>query len=157
MKIQFKKLNPSAQVPVRAYETDAGYDLFASKFCEINPMERAIVQTDISVAIPKGYYGRVAPRSGLAVKNGIDVMAGVIDSSYRGPLGVVLINLNFRKSPSEVNDFESIFGDKNKFTVNIGDRIAQLIIEKCHDADFEEVSEFEETERSEGGFGSTGQ
>ena len=85
MKIQFKKLSKNAQVPVRAFETDAGYDLFASQYCEINPMERMIVPTDISVAIPQGYYGRIAPRSGLAVKNGIDVMAGVVDSSYRGP------------------------------------------------------------------------
>ena len=156
MKIQFKKLSKNAEVPIRAFEADAGYDLFASHYCEINPMERMVVSTDISVAIPQGYYGRIAPRSGLAVKNGIDVMAGVVDSSYRGPLGVVLINLNFKKSPQEINDMEALFGDKNKFTINIGDRIAQLVIEKCHDAEFEEVDSFEETERSEGGFGSTG-
>ena len=114
----------------------------------------------ISIEIPKGYYGRVAPRSGLAVKNGIDVLAGVIDSGYRGEIGVVLMNLNLpeilfnnnRKSSA----YESAFGSKNKFSISKGDRIAQLIIEKCHDIQWVE-GDLDDSDRGEGGYGSSGQ
>jgi dUTP pyrophosphatase len=101
------------------------------------------VNTGIQIAIPEGYYGRIAPRSGLAVKHGIDVLAGVVDSGYRGEVGVVLQNLGLM-------DFE----------YREGDRIAQLIIEKCHDVEWEEVESEEDlvsSERGEGGFGSTGE
>lgn len=100
---------------------------------------RAIVPTDISIAIPPGTYARVAPRSGLAVKHGIDVGAGVVDYDYRGPLGVVLFN--FGKEP---------------FEVKAGDRIAQLVLERIVTPDVEEVEELDSTERGAGGFGSTG-
>ena len=110
------------------------------------------------MAIPDGYYGRIAPRSGLAVKNGIDVMAGVVDSGYRGEVKVLLINLT---KPEEQKSetlltYESFFGPSNNFKVRKGDRIAQLIIEKCHNADWKEVSILPESERSEDGFGSSG-
>lgn len=91
------------------------------------------------MAIPSGYYGRVAPRSGLAVKHFIDVGAGVIDEDYRGPLGVVLFNHG-----------------QNDFAVKKGDRIAQLLLEKIATPDIEVVEDLDETERGAGGFGSTG-
>lgn len=91
------------------------------------------------MSIPNGYYGRIAPRSGLAYKNGIDVMAGVIDSDYRADIGVILFN-----------------SDKTDFFVKSGERIAQIIIEKCHPIEWEEVDALEESVRSSGGFGSTG-
>jgi len=83
---------PLAKLPVRGSTQAAGYDLFACEDAVIPKGGRAVVQTGIHVALPEGHYGRVAPRSGLAVKHGIDVGAGVVDSDYRGLLGVVLFN-----------------------------------------------------------------
>lgn len=100
---------------------------------------KAMVPTDLSIAVPSGTYGRVAPRSGLAVKNFIDVGAGVIDEDYRGPVNVVLFN----------------FG-KSEFIIKQGDRIAQLVLEKIAMAEVFECENLDETERGESGFGSTG-
>lgn len=100
---------------------------------------RVLVPTDLSLCVPSGTYGRIAPRSGLALKCGIDVGAGVLDSDYRGPLGVLLFN----HSDSD-------------FSIAAGDRIAQLILEKIAVADVEEADELTNTERGLGGFGSTG-
>lgn len=88
--LRVKKLSENATLPKRGSEKAAGYDLCASSDLAIPPMSRAVVPTDLSIAVPAGTYGRVAPRSGLAVKNFIDVGAGVIDEDYRGPVGVVL-------------------------------------------------------------------
>ena len=98
-----------------------------------------MVKTGIAIAIPPGYYGRVAPRSGLAVKKGIDVLAGVIDSGYRGEVGVVLQNLS---------DEDFLFSE--------GERVAQLILEQCNTISWVDVDELEDSVRSDGGFGSTG-
>ena len=100
---------------------------------------RALVGTSVAILMPNGVYGRVAPRSGLAVKHGIQVGAGVIDPDYTGEVMVVLFN----------------HGDKD-FVVNKGDRIAQLILEKCDTPKVEEIGFLEETDRGSGGFGSTG-
>ena len=139
MKIQIKKLSENAKIPTQATKGDAGYDLYAAEPVTLEPMQRALIKTDISVAIPQGYYGRVAPRSGLAYKAGLDVLAGVVDASYRNSVGVILINL----------------GDKVE-RISQGDRCAQLIIEKCHDVEWEEVPELDVTDRNLGGFGSSG-
>ena len=131
----------SAKVPKRAEDGAAGYDLFSSENTTVNRGTRKLVSTDISIKLPHESYGRVAPRSGLSVK-GIDVGAGVIDESYRGIVKVLLIN-------NSNNDFE----------VKIGDRIAQLVIEKCFYLEIENVDNLEtlgKTNRGEGGFGSTG-
>ena len=108
-------------------------------------MERRAVKTGVSIALPElisdcEVYGRVAPRSGLAVNKGLDVLAGVIDASYRGEIAVVLINLSS----------EEVSLDK-------GAKIAQLIIERYHAVEWEEVSELPPSERGEGGFGSSGE
>lgn len=100
---------------------------------------KAIVPTDLSIALPEGTYGRVAPRSGLAVKHFIDVGAGVVDLDYRGPLGVVLFN----------------FGDAD-YAVKRGDRVAQLVVERIATPDVLEVDDLDATVRGAGGFGSTG-
>jgi dUTP pyrophosphatase len=146
MKIPFKKLHPDAQMPTKGSEGAAGYDLYANEDAVV-PSEYGVanqnwnpIKTGISISIPKGHYGRIAPRSGLAVKYGINVLAGVVDSDYRGELGVVLHNSH------PISDF----------MVRKGDRIAQLIIERCYDAEFVEFDKLEETERGQGGFGSTG-
>lgn len=130
---------PLAKLPVRGSAQAAGYDLFACEDAVIPKGGRAVVQTGIHVALPEGHYGRVAPRSGLAVKHGIDVGAGVVDSDYRGLLGVVLFN----------------FGSDD-FQFHAGDRIAQLVIEKISTPDVEEVDSLDDTTRGSGGFGSTG-
>ena len=161
MKIKIKKSHPNAITPRRAKDGDAAYDLFCVERTVIKPMERKVVSTGISIEIPEGYSGRVAPRSGLAVKEGIDVLAGVIDSNYRGEVGAVLINLNlpeilFAKETESLQIYNHLFDSENSVILNKGDRIAQLIIEKCHNVDWEEVNELSSTERKDGGFGSTG-
>ena len=138
--MNIKKLHIHAKVPTRANPNDAGADLYSIESVVIPPLSRGVVKTGIALEIPVSYYGRVAPRSGLAAKHGIDVLAGVIDSSYRGEIGVVLLNTDA----------------SNSFTVNVGDRIAQLIIESHYNPVFVEVLDLLETNRGEGGFGSSG-
>jgi len=140
MSIQIKLLATAAKIPTKADEGAAGYDLYSSEEIIIPPLSRRLVKTDISMAIPQGFYGRIAPRSGLAFKYGIDVFAGVIDSSYRGSIGVILFN-----------------SDKEReFPVAIGDRIAQIIFESYADYQFEEVIELPSTDRGASGFGASG-
>jgi dUTP pyrophosphatase len=159
MKIKIKKLNENATIPTRAKESDAGYDLYASTACVIDPMSRVVVSTSIALEIPPGYYGRIAPRSGLSIK-GIDVLGGVVDSGYRSEIGVILINLNLNdpvsKNSKSFNERTLMFGSRNRFFVEKGDRIAQIIIEKCHDVEFEDADFLTASERGDGGYGSSG-
>ncbi|KAJ7311015.1 hypothetical protein JRQ81_006611 [Phrynocephalus forsythii] len=138
--LRFARLSENASAPSRGSSRAAGYDLYSAYDCEIPASGKAIVKTDIQIALPPGCYGRVAPRSGLAANHFIDVGAGVIDEDYRGNVGVVLFN--FGKEP---------------FKVKKGDRIAQLICERIYYPELEEVQVLDETERGSGGFGSTGQ
>lgn len=162
MIVQFQKLHPDAVIPKRAKSCDAGYDLFPVRTDKINPCERKIIWTGIAVAIPPGYYGRIAPRSGLAAKHGIDVMGGVIDSGYRNELGVILINHELKpwlellaSANARAVAHSSLFGLPGAFDVKLGVAVAQLIIENCADAEFVPVSELPPSERGEAGFGST--
>ncbi|KAK8795329.1 hypothetical protein WA588_004176 [Blastocystis sp. NMH] len=140
--LYIKKLSDNATTPVRGSPNAAGYDLFSAADIVVPAHQKALVPTDLSVAIPKNCYGRVAPRSGLALKKFIDVGAGVIDCDYRGPLGIVLFNF-------ADTDFEGI-------PLKKGDRVAQLILERICMAPIVEVDSLDETERGAGGFGSTG-
>jgi dUTP pyrophosphatase len=140
MNIKIKKMFPEAKLPERAHDSDAGYDLFSTEDNYLRPLERKVIKTGIGVRIPKGYYGRVAPRSGLAVKQGLDVLAGVIDSGYTGEVGVVLINLS-----------------REVAHIIEGSKVAQLIIEKCHPIEWEETDDLSPTERGEDGYGSSDQ
>lgn len=145
MPIKVKLLNEYAKMPYRANPSDAGADLFASEDAIIQPLERKAISTGLSMEIPSfsvnnNYYGRIAPRSGHALKSGIDVLAGVVDASYRGEIKVILLNT-----------------DKNSpFKISKGDKIAQLIIEACFNFDFEKTEDLTSTARGSGGFGSTG-
>ncbi|XP_029808304.1 deoxyuridine 5'-triphosphate nucleotidohydrolase, mitochondrial isoform X4 [Suricata suricatta] len=139
MRLRFVRLSEHATAPTKGSARAAGYDLYSAYDYTVPPMEKALVKTDIQIALPSGCYGRVAPRSGLASKHFIDVGAGVIDEDYRGNVGVVLFN----------------FG-KEKFEVKKGDRIAQLICERIFYPEIEEVQVLDDTERGSGGFGSTG-
>lgn len=145
--IKIEKTVPHAKIPFRAKPTDAGADLSSIERVTIFQGQRALVRTGIKMAIPEGWYGRIAERSGLALKQGIEVLGGVVDSDYRGEIGVILYNNNPKP--------EAGFSLDGTFVVNPGDRIAQIIIEKCMLADFEE-GDLNSTDRGEGGFGSTG-
>lgn len=142
MSLKFKKLDPDAIIPTRGSEEAAGVDFHAMKDFILQPGERMLVKTGLGVAVPKGTYLRIAPRSGLAFKHGIDVLAGVVDSDYRGEVGVILINTN---APST--------GRSVQFKA--GDKIAQGIVERIELLDPVEVENLDETVRGEGGFGST--
>ena len=162
MEISFKKLHPNAKAPMKAFTWDAGYDLFACETTSIPPMERVAVPIGLSLELPMGYYGRIAPRSGLAIKKGIDVLGGVVDCQYRGEIKVILMNLNLpeelflNKKNKRGTAMHNIFGSKLRYDISAGDRIAQLIIEKCHHATWSEKEEHHDSEGRGGGFGSTG-
>ena len=136
---------PGVQIPEYATAQSAGVDLRAHLDTDcviLGPYERKLIPTGLFMQIPEGYEGQVRPRSGLALKKGITVLnaPGTIDSDYRGEIGVILINLDFNQSHEIKN----------------GERIAQMVFAKCEQAMFEKVNSLDETERGEGGFGSTG-
>lgn len=140
MDIHIKLLSDLAKTPTQGTQFSAGYDLYAAEAVVVPRLGRKLIKTNVSLAIPMNYYGRIAPRSGLAYKNGIDVLAGVIDSDYRGDIGVILYN-------TDTNiDFE----------VKVGDKIAQIIIEPCASVNFVNTQALPATKRGEGGYGHTG-
>lgn len=136
--LRVKLLDHHARPPVKADVGAAGYDLFASSNTVLTPGQRKLVTTGISVEVPRWYYLRVAPRSGLSLL-GIDIGAGVIDSSYRGEIKVLVVNNSL-----------------SEYRINIGDKIAQMVMERCSNANVEVVENLSLTERQFGGFGSTG-
>ncbi|KAL1534873.1 dUTP diphosphatase [Salvia divinorum] len=137
--LRVKRLSEKAVLPSRGSPLSAGYDLSSAVETKVLARGKALVPTDLSVAVPEGTYARIAPRSGLAWKHSIDVGTGVVDADYQGPVGVILFN------HSDV-DFE----------VKAGDRIAQLIIEQIVTPEVAEVDDLDSTARGSGGFGSTG-
>ncbi|XP_077993843.1 uncharacterized protein LOC144447640 [Glandiceps talaboti] len=137
--LKFAKITSNAFTPTRGSKLAAGYDLRSAYDCIVPARGKFMVKTDIKIALPDGCYGRIAPRSGLAANHSIDVGAGVIDQDYRGHVKVILFN----------------FGDE-AFEISKGDKIAQLICERIFLPELEECEKLEETERGEGGFGSTG-
>lgn len=142
VQIEIKALNEAAKIPSYAYSGDAGMDLRASESLTLQPFERALVPTGLAIALPEGYAGFVLPRSGLAIKHGITVVntPGLIDSNYRGELKVILQNTD----PHE------------PFTIHVSDRIAQLVVMPVPHMSFTPVDVLSNTERGEGGFGSSG-
>ena len=131
------------QLPAYATELSAGMDLRANidESSTLNPMERRIIPTGLYVALPPGYEAQVRPRSGLAFKHGITVLnsPGTIDADYRGEIGVLLVNLS-----------------NEPFVITEGERIAQMVIARHEQGQFEVVDELDQTERGEGGYGHTG-
>ena len=136
--IEFSKLNQAALIPVRQTVGSAGFDLHAVEPISIWPDEWEKIKTGISVKIPDGHVGLIKPRSSLAVRHGLDVLAGVIDSDYRGELIVVLINHG-----------------SERYDVQLGDRVAQLIVTPIV-TEVVEVAWLDDTARGANGFGSTG-
>lgn len=142
--LQFPIINESPyELPSYATLASAGMDLKAVLAAPVSlaPLERKIIGTGLKIALPEGYEAQVRPRSGLAAKNGITVLnaPGTIDADYRGEIGVILVNLS--------ND---------EFTIEPGERIAQLVIAQYTQVKWSSVDHLDETERGKGGFGSTG-
>jgi dUTP pyrophosphatase len=139
MRLLVTKLVPEAQIPTRAFGTDAGVDLYACHPLVIPGYTRGIVRTGIAADIPPGYAALFWDRSGLASKRGITVLAGVIDAGYRGEWRVVLLNT-----------------DPGEFKIMPGDRVAQALIQKVELCECVEVPTLPSSSRGSGGFGSTG-
>jgi dUTP pyrophosphatase len=139
MKIQVKKLNPEAKIPERAHPYDAGLDLFTVDEVVLEKGETVVLGTGIALAIPEGFAGLIWDKSGLAAKNGITCLGGVVDAGYRGEIMVTLANLG-----------------ADAYTITKHQKIAQMLIQKVELPALEEVVDLDYTERGEKGFGSTG-
>ena len=141
--MKIKIVNKSKH-PLPKYQTalSAGMDLYANleESVTLKPLERKLISTGLLIELPQGFEAQIRPRSGLAIKNGITVLnsPGTIDADYRGEIGVILVNLS-----------------AEAFTINNGDRIAQMVIAKHETVVWDEVAELSETDRGAGGFGST--
>ena len=140
--LKLKKLDSGLPTPKYANPGDAGLDMYSTEDIVLNPGERALISTGIAVAIPLGYAGFVQPRSGLAAKQGFSIVntPGLIDSGYRGEIKVIGLNTD----------------NSNAIEIKRGDRVAQLVIQEVPYVNLIEVEELDETERSAGGFGSSG-
>lgn len=139
MTIKIKKTNSDAILPQYAHPGDAGMDFFSNEELTLKPGERKLVPTGISMAIPIGYVGLFWDKSGIASKFGIKSMAGVIDAGYRGEIKILLHNIS-----------------NEEFKIEKGMKIAQMLIQPVEQKELIEVNDLEETQRSDGGFGSTG-
>ncbi|MET0839199.1 MAG: dUTP diphosphatase [Marmoricola sp.] len=142
VEISIKRLDPELPLPSYAHPGDAGADLCSAVDVTLDPGERALVPTGIALALPQGYVALVHPRSGLAARHGISIVnaPGTIDAGYRGEVKVCLVNTDPREP----------------FSVRRGDRVAQLVIQRFETAAFVEADELPDSERGDGGYGSTG-
>lgn len=142
MRLAVRRVDPAAQLPTRAHEGDAGFDLYALEQVKLGPGDRAQARTGIAVEIPERHVGLVVPRSGLAAEHGISLVnaPGVIDAGYRGEIRVLLLNTD----------------TSHPVVLEAGDRIAQLLITRIEIPDVVEVEELPRSARGEGGFGSSG-
>ena len=142
VEVLIRRIDPGLPLPGRAHPGDAGVDLHAARDVELQPGERAVVPTGISIALPNGYAAFVHPRSGLAARHGVTLVnaPGTIDAGYRGEIAVTMINTDQRAA----------------VRFRRGDRIAQLVIQRVEHAVFREVSSLPGSARGDGGFGSTG-
>jgi dUTP pyrophosphatase len=139
MKLKIKKLKPSAIVPSYAHPGDAGMDVFSTEDYLVRPGEQVLVSTGIAMEYPSGYFSSIRGKSGLAVKKGICILGGVVEHTYRGEYGVIVLNT----------------GDED-FIIKVGDKVAQVLIQPIASAEIEEVEELNDSVRGEGAFGSTG-
>ena len=140
--LPIKRLDPTVRLPTYAYAGDAGLDLRSNEELVLKPLERRLIGTGLAIAIPEGFAGFVQPRSGMAYKVGLSMAntPGLVDAHYRGELKVCAINL----SPTD------------DICIARGDRIAQLVIQRTPIVSLQEVDRLDETDRGEGGFGSSG-
>jgi dUTP pyrophosphatase len=139
IRLLVRRLNPTAALPCYGRPGDAGLDLFSAEQCDLAPGTRHAFGTGIAVAVPEGYVGLVWDRSGLAVRAGLTTLGGVIDATYRGEVRVPLLNTG-----------------NEPYTVNVGDRIGQLLIQALPRVEIVEVDTLDATNRGSAGFGSSG-
>lgn len=139
MELQVQKLHPKAKIPSFAHDTDAGMDLCCVEEMTIAAGERAQIKTGIALAIPEGFVGLVWDKSGLAYKAGLTILGGVVDSGYTGEILILLQNTT-----------------ANDYTFSAGDKITQILIQKVEHPEIVEVDSLQNSQRGNGGFGSTG-
>lgn len=139
MKLLVKKLDKQAKTPAYAHQGDAGLDIFAQEEFTLKPGERYLFSTGLQLALPEGTVGLIWDKSGLAVKQGLKVMAGVIDATYRGELKILIINLG-----------------EQEYKVEKHSKIAQMLVQKVENVQIQEVDDLADTSRGQGAFGSTG-
>ena len=177
LRIGFKRRTDDAIIPTKAHPSDSGYDLFANEDVIIGPGETVIVKTGVAVQLPEGYEAQIRPRSGITAKTKLRVQLGTIDNDYRGELGVIVDNIRpYNEGMSEwhttMNEtyaqnrvrksctcghFQHVRYRKGTYLIRKGDRIAQLVIQRLPETEAVEIDDFsEDSERGEGGFGSTG-
>ncbi len=137
--LKIKKLRADATLPTYAHPGDAGLDIYTCESVSVEPGEKTVISTGIAMEIPEGYVGMVWDKSGIAIKNGIKTLGGVVDSGYRGEVLIGVINLS-----------------KERYTFEKGHKVAQMVIQKKEDVVVEEAQELSDTSRGEGRFGSTG-
>jgi dUTP pyrophosphatase len=140
MNVEIKLLNDNAKIPAKSSEDDAGYDLYSCNDFFIKPMERCLVKTGVSMSMPSGYYGHISDRSGMALKKGAHCIGKIVDPSYRGEIGIIILNTDM---------YETI-------KIQKGDRVAQMIFKKYENVNFIESESLQETERADNGYGSSG-
>jgi dUTP pyrophosphatase len=140
MNVEIKLLNDNAKIPAKSSQDDAGYDLYSCDDFFIKPMERCLVKTGVSMSMPSGYYGHISDRSGMALKKGAHCIGKIVDPSYRGEIGIIILNTDM---------YETI-------KIQKGDRVAQMIFKKYENVNFIESESLQETERSDNGYGSSG-
>lgn len=143
MIVKIMKLHPEILLPQYSHPGDAGMDLYnMGEEVVLKPLARALLPTGLKVAVPAGYELQVRPRSGMALKKGLTVLntPGTIDAGYRGEVGIIVYNA----SPTEA------------ITIKKGDRVAQIVLKKFEEIEWQVIAELDETSRNEGGFGSTG-
>jgi dUTP pyrophosphatase len=140
MNINIKLLNANSKIPSKSSLDDAGYDLYSSEEILIKPMERKLVKTGVAMSIPSGYYGHISDRSGMAFKKGAHCLGKIVDPSYRGEIGVIILN----------TDMYDII------KVQKGDRIAQMIFKQYETVEFLVEEQLDQTGRGSDGYGSSG-
>lgn len=139
MILKIKKLKNDAKLPSYGHPGDAGMDIYSCEERTLLPQEQALISTGIVMEIPDGYVGLVWDKSGLSTKHGLKTLAGVIDAGYRGEISIAMANVG-----------------SEAYTFKKGEKIAQMLIQKVEQAEFEIVDKLSETSRGAGGFGSTG-
>ena len=139
MQLKIKKINPGAILPNYSYDDDAAFDLYSIENIEILPNQRVQIPTGIAMEIPQGNVGLIWDKSGLSHKHGLKTLGGVVDSGYRGEVKIGLINLG-----------------TEKYIVEKGHKVVQMIIQKKETCEIVEVENLDDSERGEGGFGSSG-
>ena len=173
MKVNFKKLSPTAITPTKAHTTDAGFDLYADEEVILAYGETAAIKTNIAIELPEGYVADVRPRSGLTLNTGLRVHYGTVDSGYRNGIGIICENVSSKYARHSdacavvllsvgeeykdyLTDRANEYEDKSIVTIERGQKIAQLVILPIPEIELKEVNELSDSDRGVNGFGSTG-